>query len=223
MAAAPAPMKAKPAKAARDARRRRNSPARPRPRRRCPTDTVVWVNTKSQNLSLLRTIPSYGTTKQGAYMCEADATAAGAAPPRMKRSRETGRRLTARPPRARHSAGRFARVDRRVARKRRSSGHASRGGGDHAGQAAATRSARTAPAPAGHLCVEPDARSGARRDRAPRRNPSTAPTTFPISPATASTARRSISIAICRAASLTKAARSRSIAICCCTRRWRRR
>ena len=43
---------------------------------RCPSDTVVWVNTKSHIYHLAGT-KSYGTTKQGAYMCEADANAAG--------------------------------------------------------------------------------------------------------------------------------------------------
>jgi len=43
---------------------------------RCPSDTVVWVNTKSHIYHYAGT-RSYGTTKQGAYMCEADATAAG--------------------------------------------------------------------------------------------------------------------------------------------------
>ncbi len=43
---------------------------------RCPSDTVVWVNTKSHIYHLAGT-RSYGTTKQGAYMCEADANAAG--------------------------------------------------------------------------------------------------------------------------------------------------
>jgi hypothetical protein len=43
---------------------------------RCPTDTVVWVNTKSKIYHYAGT-RSYGTTKQGAYMCEADASAAG--------------------------------------------------------------------------------------------------------------------------------------------------
>jgi hypothetical protein len=43
---------------------------------RCPTDTVVWVNTKSSVYHFAGT-HSYGTTKQGAYMCEADAKAAG--------------------------------------------------------------------------------------------------------------------------------------------------
>jgi hypothetical protein len=43
---------------------------------RCPTDTVVWVNTKSRIYHYAGT-RSYGTTKQGAYMCQADANAAG--------------------------------------------------------------------------------------------------------------------------------------------------
>ena len=43
---------------------------------RCPSDTVVWVNTKSHVYHYAGT-RGYGTTKQGAYMCEADATAAG--------------------------------------------------------------------------------------------------------------------------------------------------
>ena len=43
---------------------------------RCPTDTVVWVNTKSHKYHYAGH-RSYGTTKQGAYMCEADAKAAG--------------------------------------------------------------------------------------------------------------------------------------------------
>jgi hypothetical protein len=43
---------------------------------RCPSDTVVWVNTKSHIYHYTGT-RSYGTTKQGAYMCEADASAAG--------------------------------------------------------------------------------------------------------------------------------------------------
>ncbi len=43
---------------------------------RCPADTVVWVNTKSHIYHYAGT-RSYGTTKQGAYMCEADANAAG--------------------------------------------------------------------------------------------------------------------------------------------------
>ena len=37
---------------------------------------MVWVNTKSHIYHYAGT-RSYGTTKQGAYMCEADANAAG--------------------------------------------------------------------------------------------------------------------------------------------------
>ncbi len=43
---------------------------------RCPSDTVVWLNTKSRIYHYAGT-RSYGTTKQGAYMCEADAVQAG--------------------------------------------------------------------------------------------------------------------------------------------------
>ena len=43
---------------------------------RCPSDTVVWLNTKSRIYHYAGT-RSYGATKQGAYMCEADAVAAG--------------------------------------------------------------------------------------------------------------------------------------------------
>ena len=43
---------------------------------KCPSDTIVWVNTKSHKYHYAGH-RSYGTTKQGAYMCEADATAAG--------------------------------------------------------------------------------------------------------------------------------------------------
>ncbi len=43
---------------------------------RCPSDRVVWLNTKSHIYHYEGT-RSYGTTKQGAYMCEADAAAAG--------------------------------------------------------------------------------------------------------------------------------------------------
>jgi len=45
-------------------------------RARCPSDTVVWVNTKS-NVYHFAGKRDYGNTKQGAYMCEADAKAAG--------------------------------------------------------------------------------------------------------------------------------------------------
>lgn len=45
-------------------------------RARCPTDTVVWANlsTKVYHFSGTR---NYGTTKEGAYMCEKDAQAQG--------------------------------------------------------------------------------------------------------------------------------------------------
>ena len=45
-------------------------------RYRCPTDKVVWVNTKSRIYHYQGT-HNYGHTKEGAYMCEADARAAG--------------------------------------------------------------------------------------------------------------------------------------------------
>jgi hypothetical protein len=45
-------------------------------RYRCPTDKVVWVNTKSRIYHFQGT-HNYGHTKEGAYMCEADARAAG--------------------------------------------------------------------------------------------------------------------------------------------------
>jgi hypothetical protein len=45
---------------------------------RCPSDTVVWVNTKGKSHTYhYQGTRWYGTTKQGAYMCEADAGAAG--------------------------------------------------------------------------------------------------------------------------------------------------
>jgi len=43
---------------------------------RCPTDTVVWANLKSKIYHFSGT-KDYGTTKDGAYMCEKDATAQG--------------------------------------------------------------------------------------------------------------------------------------------------
>ena len=45
-------------------------------RYRCPSDTVVWVNEKSHVYHFAGT-HDYGHTKEGAYMCEADAKAAG--------------------------------------------------------------------------------------------------------------------------------------------------
>ena len=41
---------------------------------KCPSDTVVWVNTKSK-IYHFAGHKDYGTTKAGAYMCEADAKA----------------------------------------------------------------------------------------------------------------------------------------------------
>ena len=42
----------------------------------CPTDTVVWANISSKIFHLKGTA-TYGKTKNGAYMCETDATAEG--------------------------------------------------------------------------------------------------------------------------------------------------
>ena len=45
---------------------------------RCPSNTVVWVNTKGKSHTYhYQGTRWYGTTKQGAKMCEADAGAAG--------------------------------------------------------------------------------------------------------------------------------------------------
>jgi hypothetical protein len=43
---------------------------------KCPSDTIVWVNTKTKVYHFAGT-HNYGNTKSGAYMCEMDATAAG--------------------------------------------------------------------------------------------------------------------------------------------------
>jgi len=45
-------------------------------RAHCPSDAVVWINTKSRIYHFAGT-SNYGNTKHGAYMCEADAKAAG--------------------------------------------------------------------------------------------------------------------------------------------------
>jgi hypothetical protein len=45
-------------------------------RYRCPSDTVVWVNERSHIYHFPGT-SNYGHTKRGAFMCEADAKAAG--------------------------------------------------------------------------------------------------------------------------------------------------
>ena len=44
---------------------------------KCPTDEVVWVNTATKKFHFAGH-DGYGKSKKGAYMCEADATAAGA-------------------------------------------------------------------------------------------------------------------------------------------------
>jgi hypothetical protein len=44
---------------------------------KCPTDSIVWVNTASKIFHYSNN-SEYGKTKKGAYMCEADATAGGA-------------------------------------------------------------------------------------------------------------------------------------------------
>jgi len=43
----------------------------------CGSDTVVWINNES-HVYHFKNNRSYGKTKQGAYMCERDARAAGA-------------------------------------------------------------------------------------------------------------------------------------------------
>lgn len=43
---------------------------------KCPSDTLVWVNTKS-GIYHFAGAHNYGTTKEGAYMCETDTSAAG--------------------------------------------------------------------------------------------------------------------------------------------------
>lgn len=59
-------------------------------RYRCPTDKVVWVNTRSRVYHYQGT-HNYGHTKEGAYMCEADARAAGDRPARnFHNTRHTG-------------------------------------------------------------------------------------------------------------------------------------
>jgi hypothetical protein len=45
----------------------------------CPTDTVVWANTRS-DVYHFRSTYNYGNTKAGAYMCEQDALAEGIRP-----------------------------------------------------------------------------------------------------------------------------------------------
>ena len=63
---------------------RANSPSEAEAKARCPDDTVVWVNTKGKSHAYhYAGTRWYGTTKQGAYMCEADARA----PPATTRRR----------------------------------------------------------------------------------------------------------------------------------------
>ena len=57
-------------------------------RARCPSDTVVWVNTPTRIYHYSGT-RYYGQTHRGAYMCEADARAAGYRAAR-NRQREAG-------------------------------------------------------------------------------------------------------------------------------------
>ena len=58
--------------------RRREFTTEAEAKARCPSDKVVWVNTNSKShVYHYAGTRYYGTTKQGAYMCEADAIAAG--------------------------------------------------------------------------------------------------------------------------------------------------
>lgn len=72
MAAATPAMKPKPAAATGEGEFATEAEAKAK----CPTDTVVWVNLKSHKYHFEGN-RSYGTTKKGAYMCEADAKGAG--------------------------------------------------------------------------------------------------------------------------------------------------
>jgi hypothetical protein len=74
--ATPAPMKPKPKKTVAAATGAGEFSTEADAKAKCPTDTVVWVNTKSHKYHY-EGHKSYGATKQGAYMCEADATGAG--------------------------------------------------------------------------------------------------------------------------------------------------
>jgi hypothetical protein len=51
----------------------------------CPTDNVVWVNLKSK-IYHASTSKVYGKTKNGAYMCEKESTAAGFRAPKGAKS-----------------------------------------------------------------------------------------------------------------------------------------
>lgn len=74
-AAAPAPMAPAPAAAA-PKPMAAPSASEMEVKAKCPTDTVVWVNTKSHIYHFAGT-HDYGNTKSGAYMCEAEAKSAG--------------------------------------------------------------------------------------------------------------------------------------------------
>jgi hypothetical protein len=80
VAAAPAPKKPKPMAAAPTSTATPTAPgqfaAEAQAKARCPTDVVVWVNTKTSIYHFAGS-HRYGTTKHGAYMCEADAKTAG--------------------------------------------------------------------------------------------------------------------------------------------------
>jgi len=56
-------------------------PTEQQARARCPSDTIVWVNNISHvyhyNVVSSHGRHYYGSTEEGAYMCEADARAAG--------------------------------------------------------------------------------------------------------------------------------------------------
>ena len=55
---------------------RANIKRRPRAKGRCPADTVVWMNLKSKVYHFAGA-KNYGTTKEGAYMCERRRSAQG--------------------------------------------------------------------------------------------------------------------------------------------------
>jgi hypothetical protein len=73
--AAPAPSAA-PAAAEPESRQAPVSASEAQAQASCPGDTVVWVNTRS-GIYHFRGTHNYGTTKEGIYMCEAAAKAAG--------------------------------------------------------------------------------------------------------------------------------------------------
>jgi len=83
-------------------------------RARCPSDTVVWVNTKSGVYHFAGT-HNYGTTKQGTYMCEADAKAAHDRAARMRSTPDSGDefRAASAPRGVEKAVGRFVGVPRR--------------------------------------------------------------------------------------------------------------